>query len=101
LLAHDRDLILDGDVARMERVKFGEPFAHDQFDNAARITRLGVGRILPRAKYNTMRAIKELSRLLKEQSYTIRATAIARHVQIEDGIRTACDAIGEQLLHHP
>ena len=77
------------------------PFAHDQFDNAARITRLGVGRILPRAKYNTMRAIKELSRLLKEQSYTIRATAIACHVQIEDGICTACDAIGEQLLHHP
>jgi hypothetical protein len=29
LLAHDRDLILDGDVARMERMKLGEPFGGD------------------------------------------------------------------------
>jgi rhamnosyltransferase subunit B len=101
IIVHHGGIGTTGQSLRAGKPMLVVPFAHDQFDNAARITRLGVGRILPRAKYNTMRAIKELSRLLKEQSYTIRATAIARHVQIEDGIRTACDAIGEQLLHHP
>jgi rhamnosyltransferase subunit B len=101
IIVHHGGIGTTGQSLRAGKPMLVVPFAHDQFDNAARITRLGVGRILPRAKYNTMRAIKELSRLLKEQSYTMRATAIARHVQIEDGIRTACDAIGEQLLHHP
>jgi UDP:flavonoid glycosyltransferase YjiC (YdhE family) len=97
IIVHHGGIGTTGQSLRAGKPMLVVPFAHDQFDNAARITRLGVGRILPRAKYNTMRAIKELSRLLKEQSYTIRATDIAHRVQSEDGIQAACDAIEEKL----
>src|SRR5262249_43227102 len=36
------------------------PHAHDQFDNAARVVRLGCGRVLPRPRYNAQTATCEL-----------------------------------------
>jgi rhamnosyltransferase subunit B len=75
------------------------PFAHDQFDNAARITRLGLGCTLPRQHYAATRATEALGRLLQTQSYALKATAIAHRVQSEDGICVACDAIEEHLLN--
>jgi rhamnosyltransferase subunit B len=101
IIVHHGGIGTTGQSLRAGKPMLVVPFAHDQFDNAARITRLGLGRTLPRQQYTAARATQELARLLREQSYAMRATEIAHHIQSEDGIRAACDAIGEQLLHHP
>ena len=44
------------------------PFAHDQFDNAERVARLGVGRALYRSKYNAKTAESVLGKLLGDKS---------------------------------
>ncbi len=76
------------------------PFAHDQPDNADRSARLGVARVIPRARYTATRAAEELERLLGEPSYQVRASDVARRILAEDGVGTACDAL-ETLMDVP
>ncbi|MET0624052.1 MAG: glycosyltransferase [Pyrinomonadaceae bacterium] len=73
------------------------PFSHDQFDNGSRVERTGVGRMLPRSKYNTASAARELRALLADESYTTRAAEVGRRVREEDGASAAADAIEEVL----
>jgi len=73
------------------------PFSHDQFDNGARVARLGCGRMLSRAKYNAASATRELRAILGDESYKTNALAVGRRVGAEDGTRAACDAIEEVL----
>lgn len=72
-------------------------YAHDQADNGARVTRLGVARTLPRSGYNAARATAELSELLNNPAYAPRADEIGRRIRSEDGARAAADAIEEIL----
>jgi len=69
------------------------PHAHDQFDNAARIARLGCGRVLPRPSYNAKTAVRELEALLGAAHYAERAAETGLIVQQENGARAAADAI--------
>jgi UDP:flavonoid glycosyltransferase YjiC (YdhE family) len=69
------------------------PFAFDQFDNAARITRLGAGRTLPRKHYQADRAAHELRELLGHPRYAEAAARAGTQIRREHGIETACDAI--------
>jgi rhamnosyltransferase subunit B len=69
------------------------PFSHDQPDNAARITRLGVGRTIERKHYNSETAARELRTLMEESSYAQRATEVARAVRSENAATTAVDLI--------
>ncbi len=73
------------------------PFAFDQPDNAARLQRLGVARTLPRANYQADRIEVELQRLLTNRAYAARASAVAVEIAIENGARTAADAIETRL----
>ncbi len=73
------------------------PHAHDQFDNAARVARLGCGRALPRPRYNEQSATRELKALLDNKSYAERAAEVAEVVRQENGARAAADAI-ERIL---
>jgi UDP:flavonoid glycosyltransferase YjiC (YdhE family) len=73
------------------------PFNHDQFDNGARVARVGAGRVLPRAKYDASSAAKELRALLADGSYTTRAAEVGRQIRSEDGAAAAADAIEELL----
>ncbi|OLE54614.1 MAG: hypothetical protein AUG51_07460 [Acidobacteria bacterium 13_1_20CM_3_53_8] len=73
------------------------PFSYDQPDNAARIARLGVARILPRVKYRADRVAKELGQLLHEPHYRQKAATVAQIVQSENGERTAADLIEGRL----
>jgi rhamnosyltransferase subunit B len=74
------------------------PFAHDQFDNAARVARLGAGRMLARARYQVPRIVAELTRLLEDSCYGERAGRIGKQVQREDGTGIACDVIERHAL---
>jgi rhamnosyltransferase subunit B len=69
------------------------PFAFDQPDNAARLKRMGVARMIPRANYKGRRAHLELEHVLNDSSYAARAAAVARKLAKENGIRAASDAI--------
>ena len=69
------------------------PFAHDQFDNAARVTRLGVARTIARRHYHAASAARELNPLLGEPHYASRAAEVSRLVQAERGVAAACDAL--------
>jgi UDP:flavonoid glycosyltransferase YjiC (YdhE family) len=69
------------------------PHAHDQFDNAARVVRLGCGRALPRPRYNAETAVRELRMLLDNPSYAERAAEVGKIVQEEDGACVAADEI--------
>jgi rhamnosyltransferase subunit B len=73
------------------------PCAHDQFDNAARVTRLGIARTISRRRYSPTRVAAELRHLLGDPQYSQRASAIGEKVRCEDGVGAACDAL-EKLL---
>jgi rhamnosyltransferase subunit B len=74
------------------------PHAHDQFDNAARVVRLGCGRTIPRPQYSVATATSELQALLNDQSYAERAAEIGEVVRQENGASVAADAI-ERVLN--
>ena len=72
------------------------PHSHDQPDNAARVTRLGVARTVYPRQYSVSRVVREL-RQLAEPRYTQQATEVGAIVRAENGPQRACDAI-EKLL---
>lgn len=69
------------------------PHANDQPDNAFRVKRLGVARILSPRRYHADRVARELTMLLDEPHYRERADAVAAQVRQEGGARSACDAL--------
>lgn len=73
------------------------PFAHDQFDNAARVTRLGVGRTLPRGRYRAASIASVLAGLLADVEAIPKASRIAAQIAGESGTATACDALEREL----
>jgi len=74
------------------------PHAHDQFDNAARVVRLGCGRVLARPRYNPDSAIRELRALLDNPTYAASAARVGETVREEQGACVAADEI-EKLLN--
>jgi rhamnosyltransferase subunit B len=69
------------------------PFAHDQPDNAHRVSKLGAGRVIYPARYTADRVAEELRMLLTSPRYRIAATSVAEAVRRERGAAAACDAI--------
>ena len=73
------------------------PFAHDQFDNAARMRRLGVGRILSRKRYRAAAVATELGALLSDETARLTAAELGARVRAERGVETACGALESAL----
>ena len=73
------------------------PFAHDQFDNAARVTRLGVARTISRRRYTGETAARTLGELLADPRATDRATELGGQIRNERGIELAATAIERAL----
>jgi len=76
------------------------PHAHDQFDNGARVARLGCGRVLPRPRYNAETAARELRLLLEDPGYSEAAAMIGEIVGQEHGAQVAADEIESVLRAH-
>jgi UDP:flavonoid glycosyltransferase YjiC (YdhE family) len=77
------------------------PFSHDQPDNGRRMQRLKVARVIQRGNYTPVRVARKLKAMLAEPLYARRAEMVARRLEQEDGLKSACDAL-EQLHHtHP
>jgi rhamnosyltransferase subunit B len=73
------------------------PWAHDQPDNAYRVTKLGGARTLYPKRYRAAIVEKHLRALLEDPSYAARAAEVGRDVRAEDGVATACEVIERTL----
>ena len=76
------------------------PFAWDQPDNADRVSRMGIARTIPQRRYTPKRAAAALRRLLDDPTYSQRASQVAKQMQEEQGVGTACDALERLLRQH-
>lgn len=96
-IVHQGGVGTTGQGLRSGRPVLIVPHAHDQFDNAARVVRLGCGRWIARPRYNARNATKELEALLGSPDYFTNAREVGRQVQNENGAGAAADAIEEAL----
>jgi UDP:flavonoid glycosyltransferase YjiC (YdhE family) len=71
------------------------PYSHDQPDNARRMRRLKVARVIQRGNYTPIRVARRLKAMLAEPLYSGRAEQVAYWLEHEDGVQSACDALEE------
>ena len=71
------------------------PYSHDQPDNARRMRRLKIARILQRRNFTPLRVAQKLRILLEEPIYARRAQQMAMRLRSEDGVATVCNALEE------
>lgn len=69
------------------------PFAHDQFDNAARAERMGISRTLARSQVNVARMTDVLRGLLADEIAVRGAAEIGWRMREEDGAKTGADVV--------
>jgi UDP:flavonoid glycosyltransferase YjiC (YdhE family) len=69
------------------------PFAHDQFDNAERVRRLGCGRILRRARLSERSLACELEALLANEAIAATARREGESVRTERGVAQAAEVL--------
>ncbi|MBL9141624.1 MAG: glycosyltransferase, partial [Phycisphaerae bacterium] len=78
-----------GQALRAGRPTVVIPHAHDQWDNAARVRRLGVSRTLPRHRVTARRLAQALARVLEDPIGQRMAARIGRTMESEDGAAVA------------
>jgi rhamnosyltransferase subunit B len=71
------------------------PYSHDQPDNARRMQRLKVARVIQRSDYTPLRVARTVRQMLEEPKFADCAQSVARVLAQEDGVRDACDALDE------
>ena len=69
------------------------PHSHDQFDNAARLVRLGVSATLPRPKVTPERLAAAVRGLLEDGGVAGRAAGLGRAMAGEEGAAAAVEAV--------
>lgn len=69
------------------------PMAHDQFDNAAGVERLGVGRSLSTRRFRGPALAETIRGLLDDSNVAERCRDIASRLADVDGLERACDEI--------
>jgi UDP:flavonoid glycosyltransferase YjiC (YdhE family) len=92
-VVHHGGIGTTGQALRAGRPMLVVPFVDDQLDNAVRVRKLGVARVVDKRSYTAKRAQAELTRLLSECSYSSRAADIGQAIRNEDGVGAACDAL--------
>jgi UDP:flavonoid glycosyltransferase YjiC (YdhE family) len=69
------------------------PYAHDQPDNALRVSKLGISRTVRRRDYSAGSVRRALEQLFDDPLVPERSAAVRERLLHEDGGRTAVDAI--------
>jgi rhamnosyltransferase subunit B len=106
LFPHARAIIHHGGIGtvgqalRAARPQLIVPFLSDQFDNAARVVRLGVARSVSLKHYQLRRVAAELSSLLGNTRYSSRAAAVGSEVCREDGAAVSAGVV-EHFFNRP
>jgi UDP:flavonoid glycosyltransferase YjiC (YdhE family) len=89
VVVHQGGIGTTGEAMRAGRPMLVVPYNHDQPDHAARLTRLGVARRVPRARYVSALAAREIRILLEDERYAARAADTGARVRAETGAVTA------------
>lgn len=92
-IVHQGGIGTTAQALRSSRPMLIMPYSIDQPDNAARAEKLGVARTIKRTEYNAVTAATELKQLLNNPKYIEQATKVGQQIQLENGTKTACDAI--------
>jgi rhamnosyltransferase subunit B len=71
------------------------PYSHDQPDNGRRMRRLKVARLIHREYYTPVRVARKVKAMLEDPSFAVRAAEVARRLEHENGVRSACNALEE------
>jgi UDP:flavonoid glycosyltransferase YjiC (YdhE family) len=69
------------------------PFAHDQPDNAHRVERLGIAKVIYPGAYRADRVQQALRTLLDDPTFASRAAIVGEKVRSERGADAACEEI--------
>lgn len=96
-IVHQGGVGTTAQALRAGRPQLVVPFAHDQPDHAARVTRLGVGATVGRSRYRAPLVARALSALLDQPTIAATAAALGARVRAESGIAAACDALERAL----
>lgn len=97
VIVHQGGIGTTAQALRSGRPMLVVPFAHDQFDNGARVRALGAGEVLYRSRYNALTAAAALRRLIEDPAVQRGAAAAGNVIRVENGAVTAADAL-ERLL---
>ena len=92
-IVHQGGVGTTGQAMRSGRPMLVMPYAHDQPDNAERVTRLGIARRIKRRHYTPARVAKHLRILLDDPAYARKAAEVGNQMATEDGVRSACNAL--------
>ena len=98
LIVHQGGVGTTAQALRAGKPMLVMPYSHDQPDNARRVRRLGVAKVIQRDSYRADTAAKLIGEMLAESKYCERATVIGAQVRAENGLREAGDAL-EALAH--
>lgn len=82
-----------GQALRAGKPQVVVPFAHDQPDHAARITRAGLGATVYRDSCTARTLAAALQPLLKDAALQERCRVVGEQLQQEDGVARACEVI--------
>lgn len=103
LLGHCAALVYHGGIGTLSQAcKAGVPhlvrkLSHDQFDNALRLERLGIGRSCKPSGYKAHRVARMLDELIDSPDVQDNCRQIAEQMRSENGVSRACDLI-EQII---
>jgi UDP:flavonoid glycosyltransferase YjiC (YdhE family) len=93
LVVHQGGVGTTAQCLRAGRPMLIMPYSHDQPDNARRMRRMGVARVIQRSGYKPWRVARRVRAMLAEPEFETRARAAAEEVAQENGVKTACDAL--------
>lgn len=103
LLPHARLLVHHGGIGtvaealRAATPQVAVPFAWDQFDNAARVEELGVGRAVKAARLDPQRLAAAMRELLAAPSVAARCREISGRFAADGGLDAICEQVEAQV----
>ena len=96
-IIHHGGIGTTGTALRSGKPQLVVPHMGDQADHGARITRLGLGGMIPSKRYNAARAGEVLGKLLADAATAQRARDFATRILAENGAEKGADAIALAL----
>ena len=106
LFPHARAIVHQGGIGTVaQTLKAGKPslivpFGQDQFDNADRVQRLGIGKTIAKNQYNFQQASLTLNKLLSNPEVIRKAKSMGKKISQEQGVINACDKIEFFLFYN-
>ncbi len=97
LVVHQGGVGTTAQCLRAGRPMLIMPYSHDQPDNARRMKRIDVARVIQRSQYKAWRVARQVRAMLADPEYAKQAQKAAEEVARENGVKTACDAL--EALH--